>query len=552
MHVLTKFGSWLVFLLLLGCAGGCVSRLGQPEVEARLLVADTAVERGQYPWAVHQYRMAAQAGSRELAERAARMAFDNLQDGELLAIASEWLARDPKNEVARRFKAVALLQLDRRSAAVSEFAILVKTAYASPAEAFLALRETLTETSNEAGAAAIVGLLANQYPGIAEAAYAHATLALNAGDSTTALRVIQTAVTLKPRWREARWVQARSYVAAGDCESGLSAARGLAAESADTEQLNYAWLLIACGRAVQARPLFENLARGRLHIEALNALASIDVDSHRYDEALKEYSELAETGHNTEQALFGLAVIADRRHEVERAAHLYMRVTTGPRAVAAQLRAYRLLQEAGDRDGAARMLDQVILSQPSIRVPLTAGRAQVLAEIGRSSEALALLQRAQAMYPDRAELADAKAIVLEKMGDLPGALITLRAVLRARPNDPSAQNALGFMLADHVQNLDSAERLIKAAHAQVPDSAAVCDSLGWVMFRRGDGAGALRWLQSAYAKERDSEIAVHLATVEWAQGEQSAAKALVLQALELAPGDKRLEALRVRFGVVLP
>ncbi len=552
MQLFNKPSAWLVFLPLLACAGGCVSPRGQSEVEARLRVADTAVERGQYPWAARQYRLAAQSGSNELAERAARMAFDNAQDGELLAIASEWLVRDPKSEVARRFRALALLQLDRRSEAAREFAILVKTAYASPAEAFLALRETLVETSNEAGAAAIVGLLANQYPTVAEAAYAHATLALNAGDSTTALRAIQTALALKPHWREARWVQARAHVAAGDCDSGLSAARGLAAESGDTEQLNYAWLLTACGRAVEARPLFESLARGRLHIEALGGLASTDVESHRYDEALKEYSELAGTGHNTEQALFGLAVIADRRHEVERAAHLYMRVTTGPRAVAAQLRAYRLLLETGDRDGATRMLDQAVINEPTIRVPLTAGRAQLLAEVGRSVEALSLLQRARAMYPDREELAYANAVVLEKMGDLSGALNTLRAILRTRPNDPAAQNALGFTLAEHGQHLDVAERLIKAAYAQVPDSAAIRDSLGWVLFRRGDGVGALRWLQSAYAKELDAEIAVHLATVEWAQGDTSAAKALVLQALERTPGDQRLDALRVRFGILLP
>ena len=156
------------------------------------------------------------------------------------------------------------------------------------------------------------------------------------------------------------------------------------------------------------------------------------------------------------------------------------------------------------------------------------------------------------MYPDREELAYANAVVLEKMGDLSGALNTLRAILRARPNDPAAQNALGFTLAEHGQHLDVAERLIKAAYAQVPDSAAIRDSLGWVLFRRGDGVGALRWLQSAYAKELDAEIAVHLATVEWAQGDTSAAKALVLQALERTPGDQRLDALRVRFGILLP
>jgi tetratricopeptide (TPR) repeat protein len=540
-----------VILVLSGVLSACAHQAENPSsAPSRLAAADAALERGLYPWAVREYRLEAAASGRSaIAERAARVAFDNGQDRELLTIATDWLAREPGSEAARRFRAIALLQLDRRSEAAREFGELVRTAYASPSAAFVALRESLADSSNEPGAAAVVGALARQYPDIPEAAYAHATLALSAGDSATALREVELALRLKPGWREVRWLQVRARIASGDCDTGLAAARGLAAEAGDADKLIHAWLLTACGDAAEARPLFEELSRGRLSAEALEGLASLDVDSRRFDEANRKYTQLAGTGHNTERAVFGLAIVADRRHDVERAARLYSRVTSGPRAVAAQLRAYRNMQEAGEPDSAMRMLDQVVMTQPELRVALTAGRAEVLAEMARIPEALALLQRATRMYPDRVELIYARAVVLERSGDVAGAIGLLRGVLKARPDDPVAQNALGFTLADHSQDLGRAEMLIRAALAQQPDSAAVRDSLGWVLYRKGDAGTAVGWLRGAYARDPDAEIAVHLATVEWSQGDSAGAAALIAAALERWPGDRRLEALRVRLGI---
>lgn len=525
-------------LTLGGCAG-----LGGPPPGERMLLAEVAVERGEYAVAASEYRLAAAStGDAAIAERAARISFDNGQDRELARTAAEWLARDPKSEAPRRFLAVAQLELDDRAAAERTLGDLVRTAYDSPAEAFNALGESLAALRNDTGVARAVGRLADQYAGVPEAQYAAASLALSASNSPAALGAVGRALALRPDWREARWLHARARIAGGDCDAGLKEASALAAESADTDRLVYAWLLTACDRGAEAQPYFADLARGHVvRAEALEGLAGLDVEAHRWDEATSRYTEMLATGRNADRAFFGLAVIADRRGERDRALRLYGRVTSGPRAVAAQLRAYRLGLEHGDTWAAARQLDEFVAASAEHRVELTAGRAQVLGEFGRAADALALLERAEVAYPDRVELRYARATVLEQSGAVDAALGELRAIARLRPLDPTAQNALGFTLADHGRELPDAERRIRAALAERPDSAAIQDSLGWVLHRRGRSADGLVWLQRAYAVDPDPEIATHVGEVQWTLGDRAAAEHTWRAALEKNPGDPHLK-----------
>jgi tetratricopeptide (TPR) repeat protein len=531
-------------LVLAGGAAGCAATSGSGDSGRRMVVAEVAVERGAYPVAAREYRLAAAAAHDPVvAEHAARLAFDHGQDRELERIAREWLARDGASEVARRFLAVALLQLDHREEAARQFAKLIASAYPTPAEAFLALDESLAELRNDTGAARVVGALAKSYPTLPEAAYAEGALALQAGDSPTAIAAAVRASAMRPGWRAARWLEARARTAGGDCEHGLEVAQELTAEAADADRLVYAWLLAACERPAEARPYFEDLARGtNARAEALEGLGALATDARRWDEATQRYSDLLALGRNTDRAFYGLATVADRKGEGEHAARLYARITSGTHAVAAQLRAYRLLLEAGEPAAAARGLDEFVAGAPESAVAATAGRAQILAETGRPAEALELLRRAEGVFPDREELRFARATILEDTGEVTAAVAQLRALLRERPLDPTARNALGFTLADHGEHLPEAESLIRAALADRPDSAAIRDSLGWVLYRRGATTEAVEWLKRAYAGDADPEVAAHLGEAEWAAGDTAAATAVWREALAHAPGDRHLRA----------
>jgi Tfp pilus assembly protein PilF len=136
----------------------------------------------------------------------------------------------------------------------------------------------------------------------------------------------------------------------------------------------------------------------------------------------------------------------------------------------------------------------------------------------------------------------------ERTGKVDAAVRDLRAMLEERPGDAIVQNALGYTLADHGRQLEEAHALVTAALAQSPDSAAVLDSMGWVLFRQGKSAEALGYLQRASDVGKDPEIDLHKGEVQWAMGDQAGARKTWAAALERSPENQKLQERLHRAG----
>jgi Flp pilus assembly protein TadD len=100
----------------------------------------------------------------------------------------------------------------------------------------------------------------------------------------------------------------------------------------------------------------------------------------------------------------------------------------------------------------------------------------------------------------------------------------LRRVIELKPDHHHAYNALGYSLAERNQRLPEARELIAKALELAPNDPFITDSLGWVEFRLGNTAEALKHLRRAYASRPDTEIAAHLGEVLWASGQRDEAR----------------------------
>jgi Flp pilus assembly protein TadD len=99
------------------------------------------------------------------------------------------------------------------------------------------------------------------------------------------------------------------------------------------------------------------------------------------------------------------------------------------------------------------------------------------------------------------------------MGRLDEAIAQYRAAAKRWPDSAMSLNALGYTLADRTDEFKEAEKLIRKALEYDPDSPAIIDSLGWVLFKQGEYEAALAELQRAYAKLDDHEVAAHIVEV---------------------------------------
>jgi tetratricopeptide (TPR) repeat protein len=130
----------------------------------------------------------------------------------------------------------------------------------------------------------------------------------------------------------------------------------------------------------------------------------------------------------------------------------------------------------------------------------------------------------------------------------------LQILLKEKPNDPTYNNDLGYIWADHDKNLDQAEAMIRKAidedkkqrqKAAKGDSdkvnAAYLDSLGWVLFKQKKYQEARPILiQAVQDKEgQHVEIFDHLGDLHMALGEKAEAIAAWKKGIEVAGPTKR-------------
>jgi Flp pilus assembly protein TadD len=133
----------------------------------------------------------------------------------------------------------------------------------------------------------------------------------------------------------------------------------------------------------------------------------------------------------------------------------------------------------------------------------------VLRDAGRQQAAFDLLGAAVKQSPEDSGLIYEQAMLAEQLKQYDTMETLLREVMRLKADDAQAYNALGYSLAERGVRLDEALKLIQQAMSLAPDDPFILDSLGWVYYRQGRAADALKLLQQSYAARPHAEVATH-------------------------------------------
>jgi tetratricopeptide (TPR) repeat protein len=560
---LVKALSCVGLLFLAGCASLRGAKDETPaSAEFYTLTAEIALARDEPRVAALQYAAAAALDTDpKLLQRATEVSAQALQPSLAAKVAQRWIGVAPGSLDAERAAARAALELYRIDDATAHYRAVVTGAPSGVDAAFADVEGDLTADDNIFGARALADRLAASFPGSAAAMRVLGLAALRADDPAAAVRALtralsspdaaapQGAETPASARRELTQTLLRARIMAGDVDEPLSQAQALIkSDDNPNNRFEYAVLLMTAQRNDAAAEQLEILAaKSETKPAALRMLGLLEFQQGHFEAADARFKQVLRTSQFLDDAFYYLALIADHNGDPERALRLYSQVQHGDSVLPALLRAAALLYLHGAPAAADELLDRLGEDEPQRAPEIINTRARIYADSGELPRAYEVLRKGLEEYPDSVELRYARASVYEDQGRIKDALRELAAVLKDRPEDPAAMNALGFTMADHFQSLSRARKLIERAHAAAPNNAAILDSLGWVLFRQGHDAEALPYLRSAYSDDRGGDIAAHLGEVLWQQGMRDEAQRIWSEASIIDADNKLLKSTRRRL-----
>jgi tetratricopeptide (TPR) repeat protein len=246
-----------------------------------------------------------------------------------------------------------------------------------------------------------------------------------------------------------------------------------------------------------------------------------------------------------------LGQIAQFLQRPQEALDWYRGVAGGPQRTEARLRIANSLHELGRKDEAyaevAKLQGDAGLDDDA-RVNAYLLEAELRQKDGNDAGELDALARGLAAYPDDSQLLYARALGWERRDDIARAEADFRRILAIEPDSVAALNALGYTLADRTTRYKEALELIDRARAAEPDDPAITDSYGWVLYRMGRNDEALVELRRAFARQKDAEIATHIAEVLWTLGRQDEARRYFDEARKIDPDNRALKRALEQLG----
>ena len=264
------------------------------------------------------------------------------------------------------------------------------------------------------------------------------------------------------------------------------------------------------------------------------------------EQSLKQYIKLVDLAKDNDQsgglseAYLALSQMAQKQGQWIQADEWLARIPPNADPLKVASRRAALLAQQGRKSDGLKILEQVKVNNPQeVRLKALA-LSQWLREDKQITAALTIIEKALAQFPADTDLQSEMSMLCEKLGRFDQMESLLRGIMKVKPNDAHAFNALGYSLADRKIRLDEARELILKAVQLAPRDPFIQDSLGWLEYRVGNTTEAVRILEAAFKARPDAEIAAHLGEVYWVLGQKDKAGTIWREGLMLKSDNETL------------
>ena len=529
----------------------------EPEVMAfpegtllALLTAEVAGYRGDYQYALDQYLIEAEKTlDPGVAARVTRLAAYMKADDKLYQAASLWAQADPESLEAHQFLADQLVKRALYVDALETMQTIDRLGGEAQFDYFAYRVGRMTQEDRQA---LLLGLndMLTVNPNEPQILFSKAALLEALGDGPAALETADTLLGLKPA--ELNFIILKANLLS-DLNQKHAAQAFLSEQLAinpDQPRLRLllARLLFEAQAFSDARVQYQILHEIRPEDgEILFALAMLSIEQADFAQARLHLGRLVRTDQRVNQAQYYLGLVAEKTGDVALALREFAKVDGGYEYLSAQGRIVELISVNQSLEDARSYLAKKKLAHNGLRSQFDLIEGQLLSRVDAEDALFEHLDEAIEAQAGDIPLLYFRAMSGQKYDRLDILERDLKQVLTLDPGNADAMNALGYTLADQTDRYDEAYVLIEKALRLKPEEPAFIDSMGWVLYRLNRYEEAIDYLEQAFERFPNDEVAAHLGEVLWQSGKTRRAKRVWKEALSETPDSTFLQSVVKRF-----
>jgi len=277
----------------------------------------------------------------------------------------------------------------------------------------------------------------------------------------------------------------------------------------------------------------------------------IMIELKEYSEAIRKLNQILEKAPNSDKIIFYLAAIYEETRNTDLAINYFQKIppssTYYPESI---LHSSYLLKSKGETDKAIQVVEAAIENRPD-NPQFYILYASYSNDLKEYKKAEVILSQGVEKIPENPQLHFYLGTVQDRLGRLGDTINSMKKVIELDSNHVQALNYLAYTYAENNQKLDEAEAMARKANTIKPEDGYILDTLGWVLFKKGDIDLAVKTLETAFQKQsKESIIAEHLgdAYLKFQLPEQ--AKKMYRHATEIESDAKKVQAILEKIKAI--
>ena len=288
------------------------------------------------------------------------------------------------------------------------------------------------------------------------------------------------------------------------------------------------------------------------NVELQTRMAFILIKQKKYEEALNKLQDvLNQKPQAVARIHFYIGAIYEEMEKYPEAVKAFLKVPTSSSYYdESRIYAAYLENKQERSQKAIQILKDAIASSPQ-NPKLFTVYASLLNDAQQYDKAITLLNSVIKKFPQEEQLHFLLGSLHDKVGNKEETIKVMKYILSLNPQHVEALNYLAYTYAEMDKQLDEAEALARQAIKLKPNDGYIQDTLGWVIFKKGQITDSIKLLESAYKIESDeSIIAEHLGDAYYKNNLLSKALEMYKKAYEIETGRKEKDKLQSKIKAI--